>query len=75
MSENYEHEGGSPMSLSSEGGSPLNISSEEQHGGNIMSDVFMLGCIVYCCLTMILSIIMILVINNGNHCKNRGGKK
>jgi hypothetical protein len=40
MSENYEHEGGSPMSLSSEGGSPLNISSEEQHGGNIMSDIF-----------------------------------
>jgi hypothetical protein len=75
MSEIYGYEGDSPMNLSSEGGSPLNISSEEQHGGGLMSDIFMYGCIVYCCLTMIMSIIMILIINGGNHCKNRGGKK
>jgi hypothetical protein len=76
MSENYnEYEGGSPLDLSSEGGSPLNLSSEEQHGGNMMSDIFCFGCIAYACVTMILSIIMILVIDKGNYCKNRGGKK
>lgn len=75
MSENNYYEGGSPIDLSSEGGSPLNISSEEQLGGNVISDIFMLGCFVYCCTTMVMSIIMILVINYGNYCKNRGGKK
>jgi len=75
MSENYQDAGDSPMDLSSEGGSSLNISSEEQHGGNIISEIFMLGCITYCCLTMVLSIIMIFIINSGGQCKNRGGKK
>lgn len=74
MSEKYGSDSES-MDLSSEGGSTLNISSEEQHGGNMLTNVFMLGCMVYCCLTMVLSIIMILIIHNGNHCKNRGSKK
>lgn len=60
---------------SSEGGSFLNLSSEEQVGGNIMSDMFMLGSFVFCCTTLVMSVIMIFVINAGNYCKNRGGKK
>jgi hypothetical protein len=52
----------------------LNMSSE-QEGGNMMSELTMMGFSVCCCTVCVLSIIMIMIINGGNHCKNRGGKK
>jgi hypothetical protein len=73
MSKNNDYEGGSPMDSSSQFESELNLSSE-QSGGGMFTNVLMLGFIVYCCLTMIMSIIMIFIINSGNHCKNRGKK-
>lgn len=49
--------------------------SSEQSGGDIGGDIVLFGFFSLSCLVCILSIIMICIINNGNHCKNRGGKK
>jgi hypothetical protein len=47
----------------------LSTSSENQMGGNIMSDITMLGCSVFGCLFCVLSCIMICIINNKSYCK------
>jgi len=53
----------------------MNSSELGQEGGTMMSELTMLTAVVCGCTVCILSIIMIFVINSGNHCKNRGGKK
>jgi len=49
--------------------------SSEQEGGNTMSDLTMMGFSICACTVCVLSILMIIIINGGNYCKNRGGKK
>lgn len=46
-----------------------------QDGGNTKSEAIMITACVCACTVCILSIIMIFIINEGRHCKNRGGKK
>ena len=53
----------------------MNSSDFDQDGGNMMSEMTMISASVCGCTVCVLSIIMIFIINAGNHCKNRGGKK
>jgi len=63
------------MSEGIDGGSVFNTSSEEQLGGAGSFEFLITTAITLGCTICVLSIILILVISNGNYCRNRGGKK
>jgi hypothetical protein len=59
-----------------EGGSLFNNTSSEDQLGGAGSFEFLITCtITLGCTICVLSVILILVIWNGNYCKNRGGLK